>query len=213
MTDAWDTDRIWRAIETERRRLADDLAGLTDAQWQTRSLCAEWTVEQVVAHLSAAARIGRWRWLRSVAAARGDFAVHNARRLSEVVGPAPADTLRRFTEAAGLRIEPARKTWAWLGEVVVHGQDCRLPLGLATEPDPAAVELVAGHFATADFAVPSATAARGLRLVAEDSGFRAGDGPEVRGRTLDLVLAMAERPAVLDRLTGDGVAVLADRLG
>ena len=36
---------------TERRRLADDLDGMSDTQWTTASLCAGWQVRDVVAHL------------------------------------------------------------------------------------------------------------------------------------------------------------------
>ncbi|WP_308215976.1 hypothetical protein [Pseudonocardia humida] len=51
----------------------------------------------------------------------------------------------------------------------------------------------------------------GLRLTATDSGFGTGDGPEVRGPTLALVMAMTGRGAYCDELTGDGVDLLRDR--
>lgn len=35
--------------------LAEDLAGLDADRWATPSLCGGWTVEEVVAHLTAAA--------------------------------------------------------------------------------------------------------------------------------------------------------------
>ncbi|WP_175586034.1 maleylpyruvate isomerase family mycothiol-dependent enzyme, partial [Nocardia cyriacigeorgica] len=81
---------------TERAALADDLAGLDEARWARQSLCGEWTVEEVVAHLTAAASIGRVRWLLSVLGARFDFDLHNARRLAEHRGTTPAETLERF---------------------------------------------------------------------------------------------------------------------
>ncbi|MCX4098469.1 maleylpyruvate isomerase N-terminal domain-containing protein [Nocardia sp. alder85J] len=49
-------------VHAERAAPADDLAGLDEAQWQQRTLCGQWTVEEVVAHLTAAARLtGRAR--------------------------------------------------------------------------------------------------------------------------------------------------------
>lgn len=91
----------------------------------------------------------------------------------------------------------------------MHGTDVREPLGLPGAPDPEAVEAVAVGYARRDFAVASRTVAKGVRLVADDSGFRAGDGPEVTGTTLDLVMAMACRPSAVGRLVGEGTPVLA----
>lgn len=210
---AWSRDRTWAAIRAERARLADDLARLSDAQWETRALCTGWSIEQTVAHLTAAASVGRLRWMASMAGARFDPAVHNARRLAEHLGPTPADTLAAFRKVIDSRVEPARTTWAWLGEVVVHATDIREPLGITRHPDPAAVTHVARWYAAKDWAVNSRTAAQGLRLVADDGPFREGAGPEVHGRTLDLVMAMAGRPSALDRLRGDGVGILRGRLG
>lgn len=44
-------DAVWAAIATERRRLADELSGLTTEQWNTQSQCDAWTVRDVAAHL------------------------------------------------------------------------------------------------------------------------------------------------------------------
>src|ERR1019366_1455072 len=41
----------WEAIASERRALADQLEGLSPAQWGTQSLCEAWTVRDVAAHL------------------------------------------------------------------------------------------------------------------------------------------------------------------
>lgn len=103
-------------------------------------------------------------------------------------------------------------TAAWLGEVVVHAQDVRRPLGLATEPSVEALAEVARFFASRDFAVQSSTAVEGLRLEATDSDFTHGDGPLVRGTTLALVMAMAGREAYAAELTGPGVPSLLDRI-
>nr|WP_151525821.1 maleylpyruvate isomerase family mycothiol-dependent enzyme [Serinicoccus kebangsaanensis] len=211
--ETWSRDELWKAVATERSRLADDLAGLAPADWDRPSLCGEWTVREVVAHLTAAASVGRLRWLTSVLAARFDFDLHNRRRLAEHLGTGAADTLARFQAVRTRTTAASGHTPAWLGEVVVHGQDVRHPLGLATRPDPAAVAQVAQFFAGRDFTVPSKTLVAGLRLEATDSDLAVGDGPEVVGSTLALTMAMAGRPAFLPELTGAGLPVLAERLG
>ncbi|MFE0204159.1 maleylpyruvate isomerase family mycothiol-dependent enzyme [Streptomyces sp. NPDC058985] len=87
-----------RAIHLERSALARDLAELGEAQWATPSLCERWTVEEVVAHLTAGAGTGMWRWLLSMPAARFDPDLHNDRRLAQHRGATPEETLRRFRE-------------------------------------------------------------------------------------------------------------------
>lgn len=206
-----DRDDLWAAVHAERAALAEDLAGLDDAQWAERSLCGQWVVEEVVAHLTAAASIGRFRWFRSVLGARFDFDLHNQRRLEEHRGVSPAETLHRFRAVIGSTTAPSGDTAAWLGEVVVHGQDIRRPLGLARTPSVDAVTAVARFFAGRDFTVPSRSAARGLRLVATDGPFASGSGPVVRGTTLALTMAMAGRKSCCDDLTGDGVPTLRAR--
>ena len=47
---------IWALIHAERAALAADLAGLTERQFATPSLCSELTVRQVLAHLTASAQ-------------------------------------------------------------------------------------------------------------------------------------------------------------
>ncbi|MCF2573170.1 maleylpyruvate isomerase N-terminal domain-containing protein [Brevibacterium sp. UCMA 11754] len=72
----------WTLIHAERARLVSLLDGLAADQLQAQSLCSDWSVEQVVAHLSAAANTGRWAWIRSIVAAGFNPAEHNARLLS-----------------------------------------------------------------------------------------------------------------------------------
>jgi hypothetical protein len=74
------------------------------------------------------------------------------------------------------------------------------------------VTFVAENYAAKDFAVPSCTTARELHLIATDSPFRYGTGPEVCGPVLDIVMVMAGRDAHLQHLNGPGVPILQERL-
>ncbi len=195
-----------------RADLAEDLAGLTDAQWATPSLCPHWTVEETVAHLASAASMTPSRWIRSMLLAGFRPAVHNRRRIEEHRGATPAETLARFRALVPSTRAPSGHTAAWLGEVVVHGQDIRRSLGLTRAPAVDASTAVAEFFVSRNFAVPSRTAADGLRLEAADGPFSSGDGPLVRGSTEALVMVLAGRSAYLDDLTGDGVPTVRDRI-
>ncbi|WP_029924718.1 maleylpyruvate isomerase family mycothiol-dependent enzyme [Nocardia otitidiscaviarum] len=211
MTKPATRDELWAMAHAERAALADDLAGLEDTQWTERSLCGDWTVEEVVAHLTAAASNGRFRWLRSVVGVRFDFDEHNARRLAEHRGATPAQTLERFRAVVTSTTAASGHTAAWLGEVVVHAQDIRRPLGLSREPAVDAATEVARFYAGRDFTVTSRSAIKGLRLEATDGPFATGTGPLVSGTTLALTMAMTGRSGYCDDLTGPGVPTLRAR--
>jgi len=207
------TADFWSLIHAERVRVADMLDGLTVRQWQAGSLCTGWTVEQVAAHLSAAASTGTWAWIRSIVRAGFNADRHNARLLARYLGDTPEQTARRFRSLVSSTVAPTKDYAAVLGEVIVHGQDIAEPLGIDLIPDPAAVHEVAAFFAAKDFAVNSHRLVNGLTLQATDADFTAGDGPLVQGPLLHLVMAMAGRPHYLTELDGDGVAELHQRLG
>jgi len=208
-----DTTRgaLWSSAHAERAALAADLADLDEAQWAQPSLCGRWTVEEVVAHLTAAASVGPLRWFRSVIGARFDFDQHNARRLAEHRGATPAETLARFRAIIPSTTSAPGPTAAWLGEVVVHAQDIRRPLGLPHLPSVEAVTEVARCYARRDFTVAGHSAIEGLHVEATDGPFTAGEGPLVSGTTLALTMAMAGRGAYCDDLAGPGAATLRAR--
>ena len=64
---------IDEAVAAERVRLADHVANLDDEQWTTPSLCAAWTVRDVIAHLTVTTRLTVPRLLRAAVRARGNF--------------------------------------------------------------------------------------------------------------------------------------------
>ncbi len=165
----------------------------------------------MLAHLTAAATLGPLTWMRSVLAARFDFDRHNALRLAEQLGDSPADTLERFRRV----VSSTTATWgpknAWLGEVVIHGEDIRRPLGMSSRTPTSTAVRLAQFFATTDFTVWSRSRVRGLRLEASDADFSRGDGARVRGPVLSLLMAMTGRVAHTVDLEGAGVAELAAR--
>ncbi|MGW6929868.1 maleylpyruvate isomerase family mycothiol-dependent enzyme [Lentzea sp. NPDC054927] len=195
----------------EMAALVDDLSALGPQQWRSKTLCADWDVEEVLAHLGAAATITRWGWIRSIVGARFDADLHNRRRLEEFRGANPQETLERFRRVGTITL-PVKSSPAGLGEVIVHAEDIRKPLGLRHDPDAAGLLAVARFFATKDFAVNSRTLVKGLALRAADADFEEGSGPEVSGPLLSLVMVMAGRRAFLPDLSGDGVPELSGRL-
>ncbi len=205
-------DVVWALAHAERSALAEDLADLDAGQWRHDTLCGQWDVEEVVAHLTAAASLNQWQWVRSMLGARFRVGVHNQRRMVEHRGNSPAETLVRFRAIIGSTTAPSGHTPAYLGEVVVHAQDIRQPLGLPRTPDVDALTPVAEFFARRNFTVASRTAVAGLQVRADDGKFAAETGPLVTGSTLALVMSMAGRAAYLDQLDGPGAPTLRERV-
>ena len=205
-------DDVWRAVAAERAALVADLEHLDADGWRAPSLCDGLDVEEVVAHLTAGASSGPLRWLAGLARCRFDADRMVDMRLREQLGGTPGETLRRFRGVVDSRTAPSGHVDAWLGEAVVHGEDVRRPLGISHPYAPAALERVARFYAERDFTVPSKRRRAGLRLEASDGTFTAGEGSLVRGRTVDLVLAMAGRPVALDHLEGPGLPTFAARV-
>ena len=202
-----------RLLRTERSRLADLLASLDDDQWEHSTLCDSWSVRETVAHLTAAASTATPSWMLNMLSTRFDTDRHNDRLMRRHLEPAPAAALSSFRATMFSTTAPFGALDAALGEVVVHGQDIARPLGLRLDPSPGALRSVAELFARKDFAVNSATLVKGMQLLPTDLDVVLGDGPVVRGASIDLVLAMAGRPSAADGLDGEGARILRERLG
>ncbi|MGW0775828.1 maleylpyruvate isomerase family mycothiol-dependent enzyme, partial [Streptomyces sp. NPDC002835] len=122
---------VWSMVHAERAALIEDLARLDDGQWEQPSLCAGWTVHDVVAHLVGTARTTRIGFMADMARARFDFDRQNARGVERERGATPEETLERFRRAAPRKSTPPAPIDSRLVEEVVHGEDIRRPLGLS----------------------------------------------------------------------------------
>jgi uncharacterized protein (TIGR03083 family) len=205
-------DHLWALAHAERTALAEELSDLSAEQWRHGTLCGQWDVEDVVAHLTAAASLDRWQWVRSMLGARFRADVHNQRRMVEHRGSTPAETLEQFRAVIASTTAPSGHTAAYLGEVVVHAQDIRQPLGLPRSPGVDALTAVAEFFARRNFTVTSRTTVAGLQLRANDGPFATSTGLLVSGSTLALVMSMAGRTPYVDQLDGPGVPTLRARV-
>ncbi|MFE9725046.1 maleylpyruvate isomerase family mycothiol-dependent enzyme [Streptomyces sp. NPDC005794] len=201
----------WPLVHSERAVLAADLADISDGQWATQSLCSDLTVRQVLAHLTAGARLNSVGWLAGVIRCRFDFDKQVAMRLTEQMGASPGETLERFRHVVPSTTKPPLPVIAMLGETIVHGEDIRRPLGIRRDHPIETVTRVADYYRGSDLVVPAKGRVHGLRLVAQDGPFTTGAGPLVSGTTLALVMAMTGRSTYLDELEGDGVDLLRER--
>src|SRR5437588_11858889 len=90
------TTSPWPLIHAEREALIADLATLTDQQWATPSLCANWTVRDVLGHMIATARMTLPQFLISMASAGFRFNTMTAKGVAAEATAQPADGLAVF---------------------------------------------------------------------------------------------------------------------
>jgi uncharacterized protein (TIGR03083 family) len=201
---------VWTLVHAERRALIADLEQLDDAQWEIPSLCAGWTVHDVVAHLIDVAMTTRLGFVADMARARFDFDRQNESGIDRARGTSPAETVQRLRDVVSRTSGPPAPLDTRIVEEVLHGEDIRRPLGLTRTYPPAAVvrSLQQQARMPASFGGAKELVAR-IRLTATDIDLSIGDGPEVRGPLLALLLAVTGRRVALDELEGKGLARLA----
>jgi len=202
---------VWPVVAAERTALAGDLGALSDAQWATPSLADGWTVQDVVAHMTATAKTTPPRFFGRLIGSGFKFTRMQAKGIAAERGNSPVETLARFKAVLDSTKHPPGPADTWLGEVIVHSEDIRRALGIAHEyPKPALTQL-ADFYTGSNLIIGAKKRVAGLRLQATDADWSHGDGPRVSGPILALVLAMTGRQAALDELTGDGMPALRSR--
>jgi uncharacterized protein (TIGR03083 family) len=205
------TSELWHLIHAEREQMADTLAGLSQAQWDTASWCAGWTTRQTAGHILAAAEqtpINFYKQMIRAGFRFNVFAGRDARRLGALP---PEEIITRLRARTTTTNRPPAPLIAMLGEIVVHGADIRRPLGMDHRPTDAALTAVAENYRRTNLLIGSKRRIAGLRLEATDQDWSAGNGPKVTGPLLSLILAMSGRRQACDDLDGDGLEALAQR--
>ncbi len=205
------TVETWANIHAERAALADTWEALTPDQWATSSWCGGWSVHVTAGHVLAAAEQTIPNFYKEFIQAGfrfNVFADRAARRLAEVP---PEDLVRRLRQRTTTTNRPPAPVVVMLGEIVVHGEDIRRPLGIQHTVAEEALVAVADNYSGTNLLIGSKRRIAGLRLAASDADWTHGDGPEVTGPLTSLILAMSGRTGALGDLDGPGVELLTSR--
>jgi uncharacterized protein (TIGR03083 family) len=206
------TTNPWPLIHAEREALAADLATLNGEQWATGSLCADWTVRDVLGHMTATAKMTPPKFFAGLAGAGFRFNAMNAKNITREATPDPSDGLAEFRRHLKDTTHPPGPVEAMLGEAVIHSADIRRPLGMSREYPEEALTRVADFFKGSNLLIGAKRRITGLTLRSTDTDWSTGSGPEVTGPQLSLVLAMTGRSAALADLSGDGLDTLRSRM-
>jgi uncharacterized protein (TIGR03083 family) len=205
--------RLW-ANDARFHSLA---AGFTADEWSQPSLCDGWSNHDVLAHLVVGYSTGAAAVAAEILRHSGSFDRANARlarSLAATRDPAQLlgelETLTQRPRGLGRHFPPR----LLLGDHITHELDMLFALGREPAiPGEALVAVLNTQVSVPNPFVPAFRNSRGLRLSAADVGWIHGErGPLVRGRAADLVSVLGNRPAMLARLGGDGVDVLASRV-
>ncbi len=206
---------MWEAERDEMLDLAERLTVLDDEQWNSPSLCAQWRIRDVLAHVTAGAEgafgfgatfsgmlrhgFNYNRWVAADGQVRGQ--------------QEPAVLLKALRNAGANRnARPGGRPVRGLMHVLIHGQDMCRPLGIRRDLPEAHLVPVADFVKDDVHLFGAKKRIAGLKLTATDMDWSHGHGPEVTGPAEALVMMMAGRLVALDDLSGGGKADLATRL-
>ncbi len=185
-------DRIWSFVDAQRAEIADLLDTLDDQQWMAPSLCDGWRVRDVAAHLTHS-HMSPARAM--VEAVKSGFRFDPMIRRLGVEDPRSktqiAEALRGMVGAR--KKVPGTSVQQPLIELLVHGQDIAVPLGIDLPMPAEAAAEAANRLAGMTFPINATRQLNGVRLVATDADFAAGEGREVRAPIRDIVMILAGR--------------------
>lgn len=212
--DTWDKMAIAEAVRAERLALCDFLEQLEPDEWEAQSSCSDWTVQDVVAHLTLATLETVRRMIIELIKARGKFDRMNTNMAVERSrGFDPAELIQQLRASAdSSRRNPMSSPTDQLIDVLVHAQDIARPLGRTFPMKSERVVPALDHAINSRW-YGGAKRFVDVHLVATDTDWSSGSGSlEVEGAVGDLLLVATGRSGALAALAGPGVAGLTRQL-
>ena len=198
--------------EEERADLLALLHDLTPAQWNARSLCTKWLVRDVAIHVVSYDELSKARTIATFLCGGLRTGKVNDVALARYRDLAP----ERIIELVARNRRPSGLPSGFRGGIAltdgtIHHQDIRRALGLP-RVIPARRLVPVLTFSLGAPTLPSKGNAKGLKFVATDVAWSAGDGPPVTGPGEALLMAAAGRVQALEDLSGDGLPTLQKRV-
>ncbi|MFD3508210.1 maleylpyruvate isomerase family mycothiol-dependent enzyme [Nocardia sp. NPDC058666] len=188
-------DTIWQAVAEERATLVALLENLPESAWDTASLCEGWRVRDVVAHLVLATRITIASLVVNLVRAHGntdrlihDTAVRHADRTPT------AELLSELRGTVDSRATPIGTTPIdRLMDLLVHGQDIAVPLGIDRVMPPEAARMSLERVWTMGSPFHARTRLAGYELTTTDATWTAGAGTPISGTAAQLLMVVTGR--------------------
>jgi uncharacterized protein (TIGR03083 family) len=205
------TDDVQALVGPTYRALADLLEPLPAGRWDAPSLCEEWRVREVVAHVTMPARYDEAAFLAELQAAGFDFP-----RLSNTVAARDAQ-LPVEELVAHLRSDvlhgwqpPGGGAHGALAHAVIHALDVALPLGAPRLLPEGTLRRVLDDLTAGGGHRHFGVEIGGRSLRATDLDWSFGAGPPLTGAAADLVAHLSGRVLPAGRLEGEPLGRVAE---
>ena len=198
-------------VHAERASLGEFLETLTPDQWTAPTWCDKWNVQEVVAHLTAAGNITAPHFFAGFVKTGFNFDKFVDGDLRNFSSGAPADVKARYDAIITSNRKPPGPAYVALGEVMVHGEDIRRSLGARGDHPAEHLVTLAELYKKTGGPLRAKKRVDGLKLQATDVDWATGEGPEVKGPCMSLILGMVGRVGALDDCDGPGVQTLRAR--
>ncbi|MEN3357298.1 MAG: hypothetical protein V7637_1280, partial [Mycobacteriales bacterium] len=190
-----DAEQRWQVIGQQRLAIADLLAGLSAEQWESQSLCSQWRVRDVAAHVALGEQpppaadlvVYGFRARGSFHRLNTDLAVRRAALPIEQL----VSDLRQH--ASSRKVPGVSNQRNVLFDVLVHAQDIAVPLGLDLPMPATAAHEGAARVWSMGWPFWARRRLRGLRLSATDIDWTVGSGAAVDGPIRALLLLLTGR--------------------
>jgi uncharacterized protein (TIGR03083 family) len=191
-----DDSQIWAHIDEQRADLADFLDTLAPEQWEAPSLCPGWTARHVAAHITHSTT--SWAKLSLELLRSGlRFNALTLRMGREDQRKPEEITAAMRAMVGGRRRPPGTAVADPLMDVLVHGQDIAVPLGIGRKmPIPAAV-IAADRVWKMGFPFHARKRFPNVTFTATDADFSVGNGEQVRAPVQDILMTLSGRRAGL----------------
>ena len=204
---------VWAMTDAERERLVAKLQALKDVDWSRPTLCGNWTVRHVVAHLIALQSLNTTKFLVGITRSKFNFDALQAHGIeAHSGGQSPVQMLRALESRVHSRAKPPGPAATMLGEVLIHGEDIFRAQGDSFGEHPIDhVLAVANFYKKSNLIIGTKKRISRVTLRMTDADWSHGSGPEVSGPAISIVMAMVGRKIALGDLKGEGVSILAGR--
>lgn len=201
----------WPMIHAERGAIATTVSGLTEEQLSAPSLCGGWSIRDLIGHMISTNETTPMSFYSGLISSGFKFNRFTARGVERHNAGDAATLAAKLEKGTTTTNHPPGPVVAMLGETVIHGEDLRRPLGLSRTVPEASLVAVADFYKKSNLIVGAKRRIAGLHLQATDAEWSTGDGPDVSGPLVSLILAMTGRKAAVGDLSGEGVATLGQR--
>ena len=198
-------------VHSERASLSSYLDTLALTQWSAPTWCDKWNVQELVAHLTAAGNITAPHFFGGFVKAGFNFDKTVDRDLRNYSGGSPADVKARYDAIIMSNRKPPGPAYVALGEVMVHGEDIRRSQGARGEHPAEHLVTLAEMYKKTGLPLHGKKRVAGLKLRATDVDWSTGEGPEVSGPCMSLIMGMVGRAGALADCEGDGLETLRSR--